>query len=562
MQAKCTLSGEIFDVSDHEIELRKKINFGNTLPSMLPKYRFQYLGAFWPQWNLHKRNCDKTGKPIISIFRPDCRYPVWHRDEWIKYNSPPSQDFDFSRSFFEQVAELFPKCPIPHIFQSNNQNCEYTDDWYHSKNCYLCHSGQNNEDCRYCYGCDSIKNVHGGVFSFKSEFCYDIINCSSCYKSRFLLNCKNVTDSAFLYDCRDCSDCLFCFNLRHKKYCFGNQQLSKEEFEEKKKEWSFSSYKNYEKAKLYFARMMVKKAWHRAIQIDLCENSSGNFIHHCKDCENCYMLSYHEACANTTFCGPNAKFILDSIGTVGSELSFMCSLPVYCYNTIFCFSVDNCKFVEYSAYLQNCEYCFGCCGLFRKKYCIFNKQYSKEEYEKLVPRIREHMGKFPSTFGRGIRGEDEWGQFFPQSMAPNPYNESFSGYHFPLNSESSQEFWQAGPLERINMKTAEINELPDSLESLTDEKEEWLITQVFWDDKYQRPFQIQKDEIKFIKIMNAPLPHCYYINRIQSNFKWMPFNGELRESKCAKSGKMIHTNWAKEYDERILSEEEYLKLVK
>lgn len=42
---------------------------------------------------------------------------------------------------------------------------------------------------------------------------------------------------------------------------------------------------------------------------------------------------------------------------------------------------------------HNSEYLFGCIGLKRSKYCVLNKQYSKEEYEALVPRIIEHMKK-------------------------------------------------------------------------------------------------------------------------------------------------------------------------
>jgi len=551
MDARCKLSGKSFSVSAHEQELREKFGCGETLPTVSPKYRFRELGAFWPHWNLHKRTCDKTGKPIISIFRPDCVYPVWQRDEWIAHAAPPSAEFDSSRPFFEQAWSLFQKCPIPHIFQSNNQNCEYTDDWYYSKNCYLCHSGQNNEDCRYCYGCDSIKNCYYAVFSFDSELCTDLINSSSCFKSLFLLNCKNVYDSAFLYDCRDCSDCLFCFNLRNKKYCFANQQLSKEDFEKKKSEWDFSSINNYRKAKNFFAEMMKTTAWHRALQIDRCENSTGNFIRNSKDCENCYLLSLHEDCANVAFCGPNAKSILDSIGTVGSELAFMSSLPVYTYESRFCFSVDHCRYVQYSAYLQNCRYCFGCCGLVNEKYCIFNKKYSKEAYEALIQKITAHMRK-----------TDEWGEFFPPHFAPNPYDESFSGFHFPLTKDDLGKFRTAPALEKISIKTAEISEIPDSVTLLNKEKEGWLTGQIFWDESYQRPFQLQTADIELARQLKVPLPCTYYINRMQANLRWMPFNGELRGTKCAVSGKVLQSNWPSEYDGRILSEEEYLKFIK
>jgi hypothetical protein len=542
MQATCAISGQDFTVSAHELELRSKFGFGATLPPVKPKYRFQEVGAFWPHWNFHKRICSKTGRSIISIFRPECAYPVWHRDEWVAHANPPSQEIDFSKDFFEQAWEVFKASPIPHAFQSNNQNCEYTDDWYYSKNCYLCHGGQNNEDARYCYACDSLKNVQYALFSFNSELCTDLINSSYCFNSLYLVNCKNVYDSAFLYDCRDCSDCLFCFNLRNKKYCFGNQQLSKEEYEEKKKEWNFSSFKNYEEARKVFREMMKTVAWHRSLQIDLCENSTGNFIRNSKNCENCYLLSNHEDCANVAVSGPNARTILDSIGTVGAELAFMCSLPVYSYMARFSFSVSHCRFVDYSAYLENCQYCFGCCGLFNARYCIFNKQYSEEEYKLLVPKLIEHMQK-----------TGEWGRFFPLHFAPNPYEESFSGLHFPTTEKRTL---------REIQKTAEVAEIPDSIFSLGENDLKLLTAKIFWDEEFQRPFQIQSEDVKQSKERRVPLPHSYYANHMHQNLEWMPFQGELRNTICAKSRLPIQTYWPTDYDGRILSEEEYLKIIK
>ena len=59
-----------------------------------------------------------------------------------------------------------------------------------------------------------------------------------------------------------------------------------------------------------------------------------------------------------------------------------------------------------SAYCVDCynvEECVGCVGLRQKKHCILNKQYSREEYEELAPKIREHALK-----------AGEWGEFFPE----------------------------------------------------------------------------------------------------------------------------------------------------
>jgi hypothetical protein len=50
---------------------------------------------------------------------------------------------------------------------------------------------------------------------------------------------------------------------------------------------------------------------------------------------------------------------------------------------------------------------FGCIGLRGKEYCILNKQYTKEEYETLVPKIIEKM-----------KADGEWGEFFHQRISP------------------------------------------------------------------------------------------------------------------------------------------------
>ena len=126
MKKVCPISGEEFEISKQEIELRKKLGIDG-LPETSPRMRFRYLGAFWQHWNLHKRKCDFSGKPIISVFSEHCPYPVYHKDEWIKHANPPGAGFDATQAVFPQMWEFFQKSAIPHNFQNNNENCEYTD---------------------------------------------------------------------------------------------------------------------------------------------------------------------------------------------------------------------------------------------------------------------------------------------------------------------------------------------------------------------------------------------------------------------------------------------------
>lgn len=148
MQSHCRISDIDFDVSVFETEMRRSFGF-DILPDVAPFLRIRHLGAFWPHWALHKRKCDKTGRDIVSVFRPDCPYPIWHKDEWYKSALPPSALIDFDQTFFPQAESLFKQCPIQHHVGSNNENCEYTEDAWSCKNCYLVHSAFESEDTRY-----------------------------------------------------------------------------------------------------------------------------------------------------------------------------------------------------------------------------------------------------------------------------------------------------------------------------------------------------------------------------------------------------------------------------
>ncbi len=231
--------------------IREKLykQFGVEPLNAEPQQIFQQLSAFWQHFALYKRKCDKTGKQIVSVFDATCPHPVWHRDEWIKNANPPSADYDSGQPFFDQLWELFQTCPIPHNTGAGNENCEYTDDWWYSKNCYLCHSGLKCEDLSYCFRVLNLRDCQFCVFSFDSELSVDLINCMNCYNVQYAIDSRQCKDSAFLFDCRNCSHCLFCWNLRNKQYCINNEQLTKEQFEKEYAKYDFSSRKVYEEAK-------------------------------------------------------------------------------------------------------------------------------------------------------------------------------------------------------------------------------------------------------------------------------------------------------------------------
>lgn len=512
------------------------------------EFRIRHLGAFWPHWNLHKRKCDRTHKEIISIFRPDCPYPVWHKDEWSKNANPPKSDFDFNQSFFSQAEKLFKQCPIAHSTGANNENCEYTDDAWHCRDCYLAHSLFKTEDCRYVYRAYQEKTSLFNAFCYECERCIDCVNCHSCFESVASLQMKNSQKMEFCYDCRNCHDCLFCYNLRNRSYCIANQQYTQQEYLQIKKQWNFDTLEGYQKARTIFRTIMWEKAYFLAHYVEKSENVVGNYVEEMKNAESVFFANEMEDVCNIGR-GTIAKTCLDCVSPYDTEKQYMCAaVQLKCYEVRFSFQITEARFVDYSAYSAQLENCFGCCGLLRGKNCILNTSHSTQEYSALKQKIINHM-----------RSTGEWWQFFSWAFAPNPYDESWSSYYFPLSKEEQQTlgyFHQPNP-EKHNTYYLNIDQLPKTPQEATEN----TTKQTYWDHISLKPFQILPQDVNLCRELGVCLPHSYYMRRIQENFKWMPYNGTLRTTKCAKSWQEIQTSWPAEYDGRILCEEEYLKIV-
>ena len=65
--------------------------------------------------------------------------------------------------------------------------------------------------------------------------------------------------------------------------------------------------------------------------------------------------------------------------------------------------------------------CFGCVNVKEKEYCIFNKQYTKEAYERIVPQLIQQM-----------QDDSQRGEFFPTDFSLLPYNDSAAYDYYPV----------------------------------------------------------------------------------------------------------------------------------
>jgi len=101
-----------------------------------------------------------------------------------------------------------------------------------------------------------------------------------------------------------------------------------------------------------------------------------------------------------------------------------------CYQTYFSSRCEDCTNVWFSKDCRGCNNCIGCDNLRTKNYCIFNVQYSKEEYRdklkefnfsswknlsEMNNKAKEFWLKFPNKFMQGIKNENVSGDFITHS---------------------------------------------------------------------------------------------------------------------------------------------------
>jgi hypothetical protein len=528
----CKLSEKQFEISKSEKALREKL--GAMPPKILPRRTFQQLLSFWPNFAMHKRVCDFSGKDIISVYNEHCPYPVWNKEDWLQHACPPSAEFDFSSTFFTQIWKLFKQCPIPHTIEKENS--------------YSSHFILNCENCHYSYKAVEIKNSVYCVYSHRSELCADIVHCSDCYSVKYAINSKNCRDSSFIFDCENCEHCLFCWNLRNKKYCIENIEVDPKEFFQLKEHLKLHLRANYLQAINKFKALVAKNAYWKAVEVEDCEDSSGNYLCLNKSCMNCYFLTESTDCANIMR-GYNTHSSIDCVGIENSSLCYLSVLVTDNSQGIkCCYNVSNCKQLIYSAHCYNCEHCFACCGLVGKQYCIMNTQYKESEYFKLVDRITENI------LQEGINGT-----FFPPLFAANTYDDSLASLYFPLSKENQK-------MNGFNFVNIPDLEKPlflsqDSIPNDANDATIKLLENIFWDELAKKEFKITSEDVNFSKQNNFPLPYCHYSTRLKALLSWMYFDGELRLTNCAKTQKSIKTAVSTYYDKRILSLEAYIEHV-
>ncbi|MCX6751771.1 MAG: hypothetical protein NT161_03360 [Candidatus Nomurabacteria bacterium] len=518
----------------------------------------------------YKRQCTNCGKNIISMYNSSFPHDVycyecWWGDDWNPMTS--GIDYEFSKLFFEQFQSLFKKVPVISLFsggrQMNSDYCNYTAN---NKDCYLCFGGKDDERVLYAKNASFCKESMDIFSGDKLELCYENIECEGSFKLIFSKQCVNCSDSMFLYDCRNCLNCFGCTNLRNKSYCIWNEQYKREEYLEKIREFNLDKFENLQKFKLKFEDF-YEKSIHKYANLINTQNSSGDNLLNTRNCNNCFDIfgTGSENCKYTHYVVLGVKDSYDNYGMPTAERVYETIAIGFESNENADYYFSN--FIKGSNrifYSYNCissHDLFACVGLKNKSYCILNKQYTKEEYGALVPKIIKHMNDMPYIDSKGRIYK--YGEFFPPELSPFCYNETIAQEYFPLTKEEAlkQGYKWKEKEERnyqIDIKTEnillDIKEVDDSIINKVIECEH----QGTCNEQCTEAFKIIPDELKFYQRMNLPIPHlcpnCRHYNRLKQRNPLKLWHRHCMKEGCENE---FETSYAPERPEIVYCEKCY-----
>ena len=530
-----------FIIESDDFVFYKKI--GVPPPTWCPDCRFVRRLTFINHRSLYKRTCEHCSASTISMYHPDTAIPLWCvkcyiGDDWDARDY--AKEYDFLKPFFEQFKEL--KYSIPHRAldqnEKNGPGCEYSNLCYTSKNIYLSFDVGGSEDIKYsCYVFKNNKNCVDSLLIKENDRCYEAVQAISNYNSSFLVESDQCIDSHFLYDCSNCVSCCLSSNIRNKSNVFRNKQLTKEEYKDAVAELQLGTFSGQLKAKEEFARM-AQEAIHRYAQIKNSVNVTGDFIENSKNVFHSFGITNAEnvkysfvatnvtkdshdlvstgklqECYEATLAGRGGSRVILSLSCGGGSKDIF-----YC---------DSCR---------GCSDCFGCVGLRKKQYCIFNKQYSKEEYFELIEKMKIQMDKMPYVDKPGRIYK--FGESFPPEISPFAYNETIAFAENPLSKEEvlANGYEWREPEAKNYTSTIKSDDLPDSILEVTDEICNEIISCPNGGNieiQCTSAYRILPDELQFYRQMNLPLPRYCPNCRYHARLVWKnPFRFYERMCMC------------------------------
>ena len=396
-------------------------------PEKCPDCRQQLRMLYRNFKTLYRRPSSLSGKMIISMYDSDTLFPVYDVHEWWSDDWEGSfygQEIDWDKTIFEQLDSLFNTVPHICVMNTKSENCEYSNMVISSRNCYLNFGCVENENCDYGHIVWNSRDSIDNLYIYKSEACYECIDCINCNNLLFSQECESCAESIGLFDCKGCVNCIGCVGLINKSYYIFNKPANKQEFDFYLKYNPISDNKNIIKI-LEEREKLRKEIPQRSFFGFRNNNVSGNHIYNARNVHYSFDVKGGE---NSKFCFTTRKALDSYDASFNPDIS-------ECYQILNCTGSNRVLFSQgvidshdayYSDFCYSCDNIFGCCGLRKKSYCIFNKQYSENEYKEILPKLIEKMKK-----------DKEWGLFLSEKLKVFTYNESIANEYMSLSKEEA-----------------------------------------------------------------------------------------------------------------------------
>ena len=482
----------------------------------------------------------------IKVYCPKC----WWGDSWD--GTEYALEYDPRRPFLEQVKELSEKTPYVALesLYTSLKNSDYSNALSWSKNCYQIFWADFCENVYYSSILNGLKWSSDCVRGFMSELCYESTGFNKSYGLFFSDECDACVDVWFSRNCYSCTNCIGCVNLRGASYYIFNEKYSKEEYEKKVKELGLDSWFKLRALEKKAQEFWLSQPYREYNGHSLNLNTNGEYVYESKNSKEMYIAKGAENCKWCQIITvPPVKDSMDYSGWGNNATLVYESVQVG-------ENANNIKFSYYNtADIVNLEYCiwntaaknnFGCVNLKRKSYCILNKQYSKEEYEKLKAQIIEDMKKNPYVDKLGRKFF--YGEFFPPEMSLFPYNKSNAMRFFPKTKEEALAMgYSWDNAENPTTKcTVKAKDLPETIKETTDK----ILEEIIECANCARSYRIVQGELGLLRKMGLPLPHECPKCRENKRFARMT-KPKLYHRNCQKCEAPIYTPYLPE-DPRIV----------
>jgi hypothetical protein len=520
-------------------------------PTICHECRNRKQLVFRNERRLYRRTCDATSKPILSRYAPEYPSKVYDSDyrrsvEW----DPKEYGIEYTHGkFLEQLKQLKEVIPKVWLITVNCQNSEYTNHCMNNKNCYIVSLTAEAEHCYY---------GRYLVNAFKTMDCFDVLDTSHLYdctriiKSQTCIHCDDVENSENIYfshSVKNSQNIIFGFNVLNKKNMIGDDEVSEQaiaEFKEKLKSRDF-----YEECISKFNELRKQQLIQKSVDNALCTNVIGDSLRYGENLFLCFMMKDENGSKDCRYMFDSVN-IMDSMDVYSSGLSW-CELL---YNSqgsahsnrsvALAMSIQT----AYGYYNEECfhsDHLLGCFGIKNSSYCILNKQYSQEEWERIAVNILHELQK-----------QGTWWDFFDTDLSGFPYNDTMVYDFYPIQririldketiinpsghgtvtilepdkfiSDALLALWGKEQI-KIRWRTRE-NEItvPDTMQRIKavtlpdniDDVDDSILDKALICEVSGVPFRVIKQELALYRKMWLPLPRLHPEMRHQQRLRRIP----------------------------------------